>query len=78
MVGAKIEGGFGREVVVEIFNFSAKILLQGILDLFIYLFSVRDPKLESVQLQFVGGVFVGLLFQREYTMCCGTAHGEKL
>ncbi len=56
MVGAKIEGGFGREVVVEIFNFSAKILLQGILDLFIYLFSVRDPKLVSVQLQFVGGV----------------------
>jgi hypothetical protein len=56
VVGAKIEGGFGREVVVEIFNFSAKILLQGILDLFIYLFSVRDPKLVSVQLQFVGGV----------------------
>jgi hypothetical protein len=45
-----------KEVVVENFNFSAKILLQGLLNLFIYFVSVRDPKLESVQLQFVGGV----------------------
>jgi hypothetical protein len=45
-----------KEVVVENFNFSAKILLQGLLNLFIYFVSVRDPKLESVQLRFVGGL----------------------